>query len=115
MFFGLRFALGWALHQGQAENPDPLFFRLKYNFTHVMPLVTLVLFYGIFWLLALKGLRSKPRPLVNLLWFIPVFLAVHFFSAHMNEPRYYYELAPIIMPLALMSLFAWRQNGEGSA
>lgn len=109
VFFGLRFALGWALHVGQGTYPDPLFHRLKYNLTHVMPLATLMLFYGIFWILALKDLRAKPRPLVNLLWFVPVFLAVHFFSAHMNESRYYFEIAPIIMPLAMMSLFPWRK------
>lgn len=110
VFFGLRFALGWALHVGQGTYPDPLFHRLKYNFTHVMPLATLALFYGVFWILALKDLRAKPRPLANLPWFVPVFLAVHFFSAHMNESRYYFELAPIIMPLALMSLFPWRKG-----
>jgi hypothetical protein len=105
VFVGLRFALGWARHVGQAEFSSPLFYRLVYNFTHIMPALTLVIFFGVFWILALKHLHAKPRILTNLLWFVPVFLVVHLFSAHMNESRYYFEIAPIIMPLALMSLF----------
>lgn len=114
VFLGLRFALGLAPHVGQDIYPDPLFHRLKYNFTHIMPLVAFVVFYGIFWIYALKGLRGKPRSLTNLLWFVPVFLAVHLFSAHMNESRYYYEIAPIVMPLAFMSVVPWRTEDPGA-
>jgi len=114
VFLGLRFALGWAPHVGQAEYANPVFHRLVYNVTHVMPALTFVIFFGVLWILAVKELHGKPQMLKNLLWFIPIFLVVHLFGAHMNESRYYYEIAPIIMPLALMSLSPRRTAVRGA-
>ncbi|MGC8732406.1 MAG: helix-turn-helix domain-containing protein, partial [Halothiobacillaceae bacterium] len=104
VFLGLRMFLGWAPHVGQDQYENPLFFRLIYNLTHIMPLLTFIIFYNIFWIYSLRDVTIKPRRLVQMLWFIPVFLIVHIFSAHMNESRYYFEIAPIVMPLAMMSL-----------
>lgn len=109
---GLRFALGWAPHVGEGRYESPLTFRLVHNFTTPMPALILVLFFGVLWALALKDRRRKPAQLVRALWFVPVFLALYLMAAHMEEPRYYFALVPIVVPLAFMSLFAYKRTDE---
>lgn len=109
---GLRLALGWAPHVGAGRYENPLTFRLVHNFTTPMPALTLILFFGVLWMLALKDRRRKPPVLRRALWFMPIFLALYLAAAHMEEPRYYFAVTPIIVPLAFMSLFAYRLPGE---
>jgi hypothetical protein len=60
--------------------------------------------FGALWVLALIHLHKKPSFLRRQLWFCVLFLAVHFVFARMEEVRLFLPLAPVIVPLGLMSV-----------
>lgn len=104
IFVALRVVLGLAPHIG-AERTDAWTFRLKFNLTDPISIFSVVLFFGILWILMLKDWEYKPIQVRRTAAFLPVFFVVHLFASHIREVRYFLELAPIVMPLSLHSLF----------
>jgi len=108
MIYGsLRWAFGMAKHVNQ-DRADALTYRLMENLTTWDSYFAIGVFFGIGWWLAYQDGTKKPLLLRRALWFVPIFFAVYLICSNIHEVRYLLELCPIIVPLALMSLF-----GEG--
>lgn len=105
---GMRAAFGVAAHVGAAR-PDALSYRLIYNLTHFDTYFLLALYFGPLWILAFRGLKNKPAVLARAIWFTPLFVAVYMVMSNIHEVRYLLELCPVIVPSALMTLFAWEK------
>ncbi|HEU0138695.1 MAG TPA: EpsG family protein [Bryobacteraceae bacterium] len=110
VFIGLRLSLGFAPHVG-AELENPLTYRVVHNLTTPLPIINFLLFYNVLWYFSIKYAKVQPIKIRNCLLFIPLFLIVHALCAHMNETRYYFMIAPIIMPLAL-TVLSEKYSGE---
>jgi len=100
---GLRFVRGFALHEGQ-ERPDFLVYRFVANMTHPLPIISVICFFGVLWVLAFRNLQEKPALLTRALWYLPVFFTAHLLAANIEEVRYFLTICPIIVPLAMLSL-----------
>ncbi len=104
IYGGLRLFLGMAPHIG-LERPNLWSYYIIYNLTTWDTYLTVGAFFGVFWWLAFHNPAKKPLALRRGLWFVPVFFLVHLTLSQIHEVRYFLELCPIIVPLALMSLF----------
>ncbi len=69
------------------------------------PTVSVVLLFGVLWILAVSGARRAPVLLRRALWLLPPYLVLHYVVAMVNEVRLFLPYAPVIIPLSWWWLF----------
>jgi hypothetical protein len=69
------------------------------------PTVSVVLLFGVLWVVAVIGARQAPILLRRALWLLPPYVALHYVVAMVNEVRLFLPYAPVIIPLSWWWLF----------
>ncbi len=67
-------------------------------------LISMLLLFHVFWILAFVGLRTKPFVLRRWALAVPFFLIIHYQFGFIWETRMFLPLAVILIPLGLLSL-----------
>jgi hypothetical protein len=69
------------------------------------PTISVLLLFGVLWILAVIGARRAPVLLRRALWLLPLYLGLHYVVAMVNEVRLFLPYAPAIIPLSWWWLF----------
>jgi hypothetical protein len=100
-YFGLRVFYGHREPWAGSTMMD----YLRVNFLEWHTWQMIGRFVGAWVLVAFKLLRSKPLFLRRCLWMFPFFFAGHAISGYIREVRYWLPLMPILLALALWSVW----------
>ncbi len=69
------------------------------------PTISVLLIFGVLWVLVVIGARGGPLLLRRALWLLPVYVALHYVVAMVNEVRLFLPFAPVVIPLSWWWLF----------
>lgn len=106
-WFGLRASYG--PRKNWAPTWPGHYFGANFLEWQTWELILLFLGAWVFW--AFARLRSKPVFLRRCLAMLPLYFAAHAVSGYIREVRYWLPLFPVILPLAMWSI--WEPDAEG--
>jgi hypothetical protein len=69
------------------------------------PSINVFLLFGMVWVLSLVGAKGGPLLLRRALLLLPFYLALHYVIALVEETRIFLPWAPVVIPLAWLTLF----------
>lgn len=79
--------------------------QLHYNFSSIFFIAKPIILYNLFWILPFISFKSKPIFLRRVSLIVPVFVVLHFIIGIVFEVRLFLPLAPILIPMGLLTIF----------
>jgi hypothetical protein len=79
--------------------------QLSYNLSSIYNIAKPIILFNLFWILPFIKFRSKPIFFKRVFLIVPLFVLLHFLIGIVYETRLFLPLAPILIPMGLLTIF----------